>query len=258
MTLGDLDTSILLPAFAAGLLVLATHVPLGGAVLGRGIVFLDLAIAQIAGLGVVIAHGLAGEETEAASAWITQLGAVGMALLGALLLHWRERRSPGRQEAVIGVAFVAAACAALLLMSRDPHGAEHLQDLLVGQILWSTWAGLLPLAAVTGLVLAAWFGLGLRRSPLGFYLLFAVTITASVQVVGVYLVFASLIVPALAAGERPVRAFGIGALGYGLGLAGSALFDLPAGAAIVLALIATAMAFAGLVQARGSSASTPK
>lgn len=251
-----LDPGLLLPALAAGLLVLASHVPLGAAVLKRGIIFLDLAIAQIAGLGVVLVHAFAGEAAE--SPWLTQAGAVAAALLGALLLHWRELRSPGRQEAVIGVAFVAAACAALLVMSHDPHGAERLRDLLVGQILWSTWAGLLPLAAVTGLVLAAWFGLGLRRSPLGFYLLFAVTITASVQVVGVYLVFASLIVPALAAGERPVRAFGIGALGYGLGLAGSALFDLPAGAAIVLALIATAMAFAGLVQARGSSASTPK
>jgi zinc/manganese transport system permease protein len=216
--------------------VLASHVPLGQAVLKRGIVFLDLAIAQIAGLGVVLVHSLGGED----SPWLTQIGAVTAALLGALFLHRMEKIAPTRQEAIIGVTFAAAACAALLLMSHDPHGAEHLQDLLVGQILWTTWTGLLPLAVVTGLVLAAWFGLNWRGSPLGFYLLFAVTITASVQVVGIYLVFASLIVPALVSGERLARGYVLGATGYALGLIASGLFDLPSGAAIVLALVAVA------------------
>jgi zinc/manganese transport system permease protein len=233
MNLSGLETGILLPAFAAGLLVLASHVPLGQAVLKRGIVFLDLAIAQIAGLGVVIAHSLGGEE----SPWLTQAGAVTAALLGALFLHQMEKAAAARQEAIIGVTFVAAACLALILMSHDPHGAEHLQDLLVGQILWTTWSSLAPLAVVTGLVLAAWFGLNGRASPLGFYLLFAVTITASVQVVGIYLVFASLIVPALVSGERLARGYFIGAFGYGLGLIASGLLDLPSGAAIVLALV---------------------
>lgn len=251
-----LDPGLLLPALAAGLLVLASHVPLGAAVLKRGIIFLDLAIAQIAGLGVVLVHAFAGEAAE--SPWLAQAGAVAAALLGALLLHWRERRSPGRQEAVIGVAFVAAACAALLVMSHDPHGAERLRDLLVGQILWSTWSGLLPLALVTALVLAAWHGLGWKDSGRGFYLLFAVTITASVQVVGVYLVFASLIVPALAAEGRPRLAYALGAAAYALGLAASALFDLPAGAAIVLALVALALATAGAVQLSASGHSSSK
>jgi zinc/manganese transport system permease protein len=231
-----LEPGILLPAFAAGLLVLASHVPLGQAVLRRGIVFLDLAIAQIAGLGVVLVHSLGGEEMP----WLTQIGAVAAALLGALVLQRMERIAPARQEAIIGVAFVSAACAALILMSHDPHGAEHLQDLLVGQILWTTWSGLIPLAVVTALALAAWFGLGWRASPLGFYLLFAVTITASVQVVGIYLVFASLIVPALVSGERLARGYVLGATGYALGLIASGLFDLPSGAAIVLALVAVA------------------
>ena len=231
-----LEPGILLPAFAAGLLVLASHVPLGQAVLRRGIVFLDLAIAQIAGLGVVLVHSLGGEEMP----WLTQIGAVTAALLGALVLQRMERIAPARQEAIIGVAFVSAACAALILMSHDPHGAEHLQNLLVGQILWTTWSGLIPLAVVTALALAAWFGLGWRASPLGFYLLFAVTITASVQVVGIYLVFASLIVPALVSGERLARGYVLGATGYALGLIASGLFDLPSGAAIVLALVAVA------------------
>ncbi|MDP2787701.1 MAG: metal ABC transporter permease [Pseudomonadota bacterium] len=242
MNLASLEPGILLPAFAAGLLVLASHVLLGQAVLKRGIVFLDLAIAQIAGLGVVIAHSLGGEDMP----WLTQIGAVSAALLGALFLHRMEKTAGAKQEAIIGVTFVAAACLALILMSHDPHGAEHLQSLLVGQILWTTWSGLLPLAAVTALMLTAWFGLDWRASPLGFYLLFAVTITASVQVVGIYLVFASLIVPALVSGERPVRGYVIGAVGYALGLIASGLFDLPSGAAIVLALVAVAGLSSGI------------
>lgn len=236
MNFAALEPGILLPAFVAGLLVLASHVPLGQAVLKRGIVFLDLAIAQVAGLGVVIAHSLGGE----GSPWLTQVAAVTAALLGALFLHRMEKLTPARQEAIIGVTFVAAACLALILMSHDPHGAEHLQDLLVGQILWTGWGDLAPLAAVTLLVLVAWFRLGWRDSPLGFYLLFALTITASVQVVGIYLVFASLIVPALAAGERLARGLVIGVAGYAVGLTASGLFDLPSGAAIVLALVAVA------------------
>ncbi len=87
-------------------------------------------------------------------------------------------------------------------------------------------------------VLSIALGLRLKASPLGFYVAFAVTVTASVQVVGVYLVFASLIVPALAAGRRRWIAPMVGVAGYGLGLLASAVFDLPAGAAIVLALAA--------------------
>jgi zinc/manganese transport system permease protein len=236
MSFAAVDFGILLPAFAAGLLVLATHVPLGGEVLRRGIIFIDLAIAQFAGLGIVIASALGFE----ASGWRMQLAAVLAALTGALLLRALERRAPRQLEALIGVGFVTAACAAIVLMSHDPHAGEHLQELLVGQILWSTWGDLGPLALVTAAVLAAWHGLRLKDSPLGFYLLFAVTVTASVQVVGVYLVFASLIVPALAAGGRPGRAYAIGASGYAVGLLGSALLDLPAGAAIVLALVVVA------------------
>lgn len=236
MTLDGLQPGILLPALAAGLLVLATHVPLGMEVLRRGIIFIDLAIAQIAGLGIVVASACGAE----IGGWRTQVSAVAAALTGALCLSWMEKKYPAQLEAVIGVSFVAAACAAILLMSQDPHAGEHLKDLLVGQILWTTWGGLVPLAGVTVLTLVGWFGLRWKASPLGFYLLFAITITASVQVVGVYLVFASLIVPALAAGGRLVRAGAVGIAGYVLGLLASGLFDLPAGAAIVLALVGVA------------------
>lgn len=243
MMADGLQAGILLPAFVAGLLVLASHVPLGAEVLKRGIIFIDLAIAQIAGLGIIIAHTLGAEN----HGWQVQTAAVSAALAGALFLRWMEKKNPERQEAVIGVSFVVAACAAIVLLAKDPHAGEHLKDLLVGQILWTSWDGLLPLALVTTGVLAAWFGLKLKSSPLGFYLLFALAITASVQVVGVYLVFASLIVPALVAGGgRLWLGYSLGATGYALGLLASALFDLPSGAAIVLALTGAAIIAAGV------------
>ncbi|MGB7991208.1 MAG: metal ABC transporter permease [Candidatus Methylophosphatis roskildensis] len=234
-----IEWSILLPALLAGLCVLASHVPLGRRVLERGIIFVDIAVAQFAGLGVILAHFLGWE-----GGWRTQAAALACAGLGALLLAWTEKRWPQVQEAVIGVAFVLVASIAVLLLAHDAHGGEHLREMLVGQILWTGWTDLPMLALVNAAVLAAWFG-GLRRSSLGFYLLFAVAITASVQVVGVYLVFASLIVPALAVHGREDRralplAYGLGATGYALGLAASAAFDLPAGAVIVCALVGVA------------------
>src|SRR5438132_9736270 len=94
------DLSILWPAFIAGVLVVLSHVPLGQQVLSRGIVFIDLAIAQVAGLGVIAAHtfGLGAE-----GGWSTQIAAVIAALLGALLLTWTERKRPAVQEALIGI-----------------------------------------------------------------------------------------------------------------------------------------------------------
>jgi zinc/manganese transport system permease protein len=214
--------------------VLLTHVPLGMEVLRRGIIFIDLAVAQFAGLGIVAASALGAES----HGWQMQAAALAAALGGAFFLRWREKRNPEHQEAIIGVSFVAAACATILVLAKDPHAGEHMKELLVGQILWTTWHGLAPLAIVTAAVLA------LRRwtskSPLAFYLAFAFAITASVQVVGVYLVFASLIVPALAARGRPMPGYVVGIAGYAVGLLASALLDLPAGAAIVIGLILAA------------------
>src|SRR5512135_1085494 len=174
MNFDALSLSILGPAFLAGLLVLATHVPLGMQVLQRGIVFIDLAIAQIAGLGVVVADRLGYEP----QGWGVQVSAVTAALAGALLLTWTEKRWPDVQEALIGVLFVLAASAGLLLMSGDPHGGEHLKDLLVGQILWVSYGQLGPVAVLTVAILALWFGLGARLGRLGFYVLFACAVTA--------------------------------------------------------------------------------
>jgi len=237
-----LDFSILWPALVAGLLVVATHVPLGIQVLSRGIVFIDLAVAQIAGLGVIFADWL-GFEPHGLG---VQAAALSAALAGALLLTWTEKHWPEVQEAVIGVTFILAANVAILLLAANPHGGEHLKDLLVGQILWVRKAELPFLAIVSAAIVALWFGAAPRIGRIGFYLLFACAVTIAVQLVGIYLVFASLIVPALATRRlerrRLATAYGLGAAGYALGLALSLASDLPPGPLIVCTMTALGVA----------------
>jgi len=240
MMLDTLSFGILGPALLAGLLVLATHVPLGQQVLKRGIVFIDLAVAQIAALGVIAADAM-GWEPQGVK---VQVAAVCAALLGALLLTWTEKRWPEVQEALIGALFVLAASAGILLLANNPHGGEHLKDLLAGQILWVGMTQLIPALLLTGLILGLWFGFKERIGRAGFYVLFALAVTASVQLVGVYLVFSSLIMPALAVRNWPpsrklMGGYLIGAVAYVSGLALSAIFDLPSGAVIVWCLAAT-------------------
>jgi zinc/manganese transport system permease protein len=231
-----LDLSIVWPALVAGLLVSATHVPLGIQVLRRGIVFIDLAVAQIAGLGVIVADGL-GFAPHGAG---VQAAALVAALAGALLLTWTDKLWPDVQEAVIGVTFIVAANAAILLLAANPRGAEHLKDLLIGQILWVSWSQLAFVAIVTAAVLAVWAAYGERGGRIGFYLLFACAVTVSVQLVGVYLVFTTLIVPALATRRllrgRVAMSYLLGALGYAAGLAASLISDLPPGPLVVCAM----------------------
>lgn len=247
----NLHIDILLPALVAGMVVLSTHVPLGREVLKRGIIFIDLAIAQIAGLGVIAAT----QFSEHASTWHIQLSAVISALLGAMLFNWIERYWPDIQEALIGVFFVLAATASLLLLANDPHAGENLKELLVGQILWVDWSQLVVPAVLSALILSIWWVFRLHRPSWLFYVLFALAITASVQLVGVYLVFASLIIPALAtyyyAGKNPlVVSYFVGAAGYALGLIGSSLFDLPSGSVIVWALAFAWLATIGVMRMR--------
>lgn len=243
----SLEFSILLPALIAGLLVTATHVPLGIQVLNRGIVFIDIAIAQIAGVGVIAADFFGLE----ARGFAVQVSALAAALLGALFLTWTEKRWPDIQEAIIGSVFVLAATLEILLLAGNPHAGEYLKDMLVGQILWVGYSQLWVVAVLTAIVLAAWFGVGVQRlGRVGFYLLFGLSVTASVQMVGIYLVFSSLIIPALASRKasrlRLVKAYAVGALGYLFGLIASTLFDLPTGAIVVWAMALVGIAFAAL------------
>jgi len=243
MNLFSAEVNILWPALIAGLLVVVSHVPLGQQVLARGIVFIDLAIAQVAGLGVIVAHrfdvGIGG--------WTTQMAAVAAALAGSLLLTWTERKRPEAQEALIGILFVLASTAQILVLANDPHGGEDLRDLLAGQILWVSTDQLIRTAVITAIFAIVWFLWRERIGRIGFYVLFALMVTAAVQLVGVYLVFTSLIVPAVATYRHAAKrqlliGYALAAASYVVGLAASVVTDLPSSPVIVWA-----MALIGLV-----------
>src|SRR5690606_24849865 len=121
----SVQLTILAPAFAAGLAVLLSHVPLGREVLRRGIIFIDLAVAQFAGLGLIFASTF-GVETHG---WELQVIALASALCGAGLLGLMEKCAGEYQEAVIGISFVLAATGSLLLLANHPQGGEHLKEL---------------------------------------------------------------------------------------------------------------------------------
>ncbi|RDH84802.1 MAG: zinc/manganese transporter permease [endosymbiont of Galathealinum brachiosum] len=235
--------SILGPALIAGLLVTATHVPLGQRVLRRGIIFLDLAIAQVAGLGLIIAYSFDWEP----GGWQVQLVAISAAIVGVLFLNYSDKHWPKIQEPLIGSLFILASSGSVLLLATNPHGGDQLKDLLVGQILWVSFDQIIPVVILYSVILGLWFAYAQRVSSLIFYLLFAVTITASVQLVGIYLVFASLIFPALAIRNVSeyalIYGYMVSVVGYILGLFFAAVFDLPAGAMIVYSLALSAILF---------------
>ncbi|HLF31462.1 MAG TPA: metal ABC transporter permease [Xanthomonadales bacterium] len=250
-----IDWTIIGPALAAGLLVLWTHVPLGQVVLQRGIIFIDLAIAQVAAMGVIAAGNFGWEESPLA----VQAAAVGSALLAAAVLNWTEKRWAKTQEALIGTLFVLAATGSILLLAENPHGGDYLKDLLVGQILWTTWQMLLPVTILYAVLMAVWFYGSERIGRAGFYVTFAFTVTAAVQIVGVYLVFASLILPALATRRlngrvRLLVGYAIGAVSFLSGIVVSALADMPTGAVTVW-VMALAAVLAGFIIGKLTGAS---
>ena len=234
---------LLAPAFIAGLIVASTHVPLGQEVLKRGIIFIDLAIAQIAALGVVFAHVMFQAEDNI----LAVLSALIFALVAGGIFACLEKAAPKHLEALIGSAFVLSACLAILLLANDPHGGEHMQDMLAGQILWVSWQQLIITSLVYAGLLFVWFRFKQRRSKL-FFLVFPIAITLSVQLVGVYLVFASLIIPALGTvkfenRKRLFNGYAIAALSFTFGLLISTWSDLPSGPVIVCTFPAFAVLF---------------
>ena len=247
----------LLPAFLVAVCLVGIHVYFGIQVLARQVIFVDLALAQIAALGATVAFML-GHSAQSPAAYGYSLG---FTLLAAVLLAFTRAwgtRVP--QEALIGVIYVVAAAAAILLIDRAPQGAEHLKQILTGNILTSGLnevAVIVPLYAMIGLL--HWL---LRRQLTGtgvlfwefvFYASFGVVVTSSVAIAGVLLVFSFLIVPA-AIGvmftSSPARQLAIGwitgTLTSAAGLAVSFAFDLPTGAAMVCAF-GGALAVAGLL-----------
>lgn len=237
--------SILLPAFLAGFLVLLTHVPMGQEVLKRGIIFLDLAIAQTAALGVIVAGSVGMVASHGAQMdYLTQAIAMLSAVLVASSLYYCRHFEARIQEALIGIIFILASTGSYLLVTGDAHGIEKMKAVLVGQILWVTTEQLVFTLTVYLVVLVIFYLFKNRLNGFLFYPLFAITVTLSTQLVGVYLVFASLIVPALVSllfANSYLIAWLTGLMAYLVGLVCSSLFDLPSGP-----LIAWCMASIGL------------
>ena len=163
--------------------------------LRRGIVFIDLATAQVVGLAVILSSLWLAEPL-----WIEhQAIAFGAGLAVAVFFRWIERVTPDEQEAVIGSCFIVASSVALLALAGHPTGGEMLRHVLSGQLLFVTWVDIAAFLPIYGIYVLLWLCAPRLRTGTGFFLLFALVITASMQLVGVYVVFASLILPALAA-----------------------------------------------------------
>ena len=235
------------PALVAGIIIALTHAPLGIEVLKRGIIFIDLAIAQIAGLGLIISNLIFNDP----SGWITQIIAFSFALVAGLFFRWVEKTMAEQQEAMIGSSFVLSASLALLLLANHPNGGEEIQHLLSGQILFVTWGDISKHIPIYVLILTLWFIKPAIRNSIGFYLLFALAITSSVQLVGVYVVFASLIIPALATVKvqrKYLISWLCGVMSVILGILSSMWLDFPAGPIIIISYFITAIILLALTK----------
>lgn len=229
------------PALVMGTMVALVHAPMGIEVLARGIVFIDLAIAQIAGLYVVLVKLWWHEPS-----WLMiQAAAALSAVIAAVVFRWVEKKLPREQEAIIGSTFILAASAALLAVANHPRGSEEIQHILAGQILFVSWSDVVVFAPVYAIGAGLWFWCPRIRLGFPFFLVFALVVTASVQLVGVYVVFASLIMPALAvntmARRKAAVAVGVAMLAVLAGTAVSTLQDLPAGPVLVFAFAIAAI-----------------
>ena len=249
---------ILLPAFVASLILTGIHAYLGVHVVERGVIFVDLSLAQIAALGLTVAY-LAGYDVHtSAPAYLFSLGFtfVGAAIFAFTRAH-RKTRIP--QEAVIGIVYAVSAAVAILMMSKATQETEHLKEMLVGNILSVTWYEVGKTAVLYALIGAFHFvfrkrfllismnepeaerqGLNVRFWDLLFYMSFGFVVTSSVAIAGVLLVFCFLIVPSVTSmlfterlGLRLAIGWGMGALVSAVGVALSFLLDLPTGATIV-------------------------
>src|SRR5881296_1555208 len=200
--------------FVACLLLTAIHVYLGLHVLARGVIFVDLALAQVAALGITVAL-LAGHAIQSEAAyWYALAFTVGGSVLFSIS---RIHRAPIPQEAIIGIVYVVSAAAAVLVVDRAPQGSEHIKQLLVGSILTVTgdevraltllyavlgallWAVRRPLLLISFDPDGAAQRHAVRAWDFVFYASFGLVVTSSVRVTGVLLVFSYLVVPATVA-----------------------------------------------------------
>src|SRR4051794_5229823 len=271
--------SFLLAPFIASLILTGIHAYLGVHVVERGVIFVDLSLAQIAALGTTIAV-LYGIDPHSGAAYGISLlfTFIGAAVFSTIRGH--RARIP--QEAIIGICYAVASAAAIVAMSKATSESEHLKDMLVGNILAVSWPEVAKTAALYGGVglfhylfrhqflmismdpkRAEREGISIRLWDFLFYASFGFVVTSSVSIAGVLLVFCYLIVPSVAAmlyadriGTRLAIGWSMGTLVSALGCYFSVYFDLPTGAAIVCTfgavLVCMAIAKSVLFKARKS------
>jgi len=270
--------SFLVLPFLTGLVLTGIHAYLGVHVVERGVIFVDLSLAQIAALGTTVAF-LAGYDLHSGVSYFWSLGftIVGAAIFALTRVH-RETRIP--QEAIIGIVYAVSAAAAILVMSKAPQETEHLKDMLVGNILAVNMTTVIKTAVLYALVglfhyifrrkfLAISLGEGdkvgnVKLWDFLFYTSFGFVVTSSVAIAGVLLVFSYLIVPSVAAmlfstsiGKRLAIGWSMGALVSAIGILLSFRLDLPTGATIVctfgIALVLMAIVW-GITRRRAAPA----
>jgi zinc/manganese transport system permease protein len=253
-----MDLSLFLPPLVACLVIVAIHSYLGLHVLAREVIFVDLSLAQMAALGSAVAV-LAGSQPDSTSAF---LYALGFTSLGAAVFALTRTEEKGRvpQEAFIGIVYVVASAAAILVADRTPRGGEAIKDILVGSLLWVSWPVIGRLAAVYLVIgvfhwvlrrrfltisfqpeTALAHGWSIRWWDFLFYLSFGIVITFSVPIAGVLLVFSFLVVPAAIAfqftrryGPLAIVSWLAGAAASAAGLLVSFRYDLPTGPMVVV------------------------
>ncbi len=248
---------IMLPAFAACLVLVGIHSYLGIHVIQRKVIFVDLALAQIAALGSTFAFLFGIDPSSIGAYWFS----LGFTIIGAAIFSLsRIRHEKIPQEAVIGLVYALAAAAAILVIDRAPHGAEHIKEIMTGNILWVQWDTIIKAAIVYSLVgifhfiyrhnfimisvnpdLAYSQGLNIRLWDFLFYASFGIVITHSVGTAGVLLVFVFLVVPAIATimitdklWLQLILGWGMGTLVSVLGLLTSYVADFPSGPTVVV------------------------
>src|SRR5258708_4511507 len=207
--------SFLLAPFVASLILTGIHAYLGVHVVERGVIFVDLSLAQIAALGTTIAVLSGFEDHDPATYWIS----LGFTFLGAAVFSsFRAHKVRIPQEAIIGICYAVASAAAILAMSKSVQETEHLKEMLVGNILTVSWPEVRTTALVYGIIglfhyvfrkkfllismdpeKAEKQGLSLRLWDFLFYASFGFVVTSSVAIAGVLLVFCYLIVPSVGA-----------------------------------------------------------
>lgn len=260
--------NILAAPLAVCLILAGIHCYLGIHVVTRGVIFVDLALAQVAALGSTLAL-LAGYEL---GSWQAYAAALVFAVIGAALFalgRFRDEVVP--QEAIIGIVYAVGSAAAILVLDRAPHGGEAIRTMLIGSVLYVSWATVLKTAIIYGAVGIVHYafrqqfilistdvaearrrGMSIRFWDFLFYATFGIVVTSSVQIAGILMVFTYLVIPAVSAmlffrtlRARLVAGWVIGVVASVGGLAFSAVSDLPTGAAVVVTFGAAVVLAAG-------------